>query len=72
MYKIIDGKKVAAEIRKEIAEEVAKLKDAGKKVPHLAAILVGNDGSSEIYVANKVKDCEEVGIQINSDTIRNR
>ena len=63
MYRIIDGKRVAAEIRKEIADEVAKLKDAGKKVPHLAAILVGNDGSSEIYVANKVKDCEEVGIK---------
>jgi methylenetetrahydrofolate dehydrogenase (NADP+)/methenyltetrahydrofolate cyclohydrolase len=63
MYKIIDGKKVASEIRKEIAEEVAKMKSAGKKVPHLAAVLVGNDGSSEIYVANKVKDCEEVGFK---------
>jgi methylenetetrahydrofolate dehydrogenase (NADP+) / methenyltetrahydrofolate cyclohydrolase len=61
MYTIIDGKKVASEIRKEIASEVAKLKTAGKKIPHLAAILVGNDGSSETYVANKVKDCEEVG-----------
>ena len=63
MYKIIDGKKIAAEIKKEIAEEVAKLKAAGRKIPHLAAILVGNDGASEIYVANKVKDCEEVGIK---------
>ena len=63
MYKIIDGKKVAAEIRKEIAEEVAKLKAAGKKIPHLAAILVGNNGSSETYVANKVKDCDEVGFK---------
>jgi methylenetetrahydrofolate dehydrogenase (NADP+)/methenyltetrahydrofolate cyclohydrolase len=63
MYKIIDGNKVASEIRKEIAEEVAKLKAAGKKIPHLAAILVGNDGSSEIYVANKVRDCEEVGFK---------
>ncbi len=63
MYKIIDGKMVAAEIRKEIADEVANLKESGKKVPHLAAILVGNDGSSEIYVANKVKDCNEVGIK---------
>lgn len=61
MYTIIDGKKVASEIRKEIAAEVAKLKTSGKKIPHLAAILVGNDGSSETYVANKVKDCEEVG-----------
>jgi methylenetetrahydrofolate dehydrogenase (NADP+)/methenyltetrahydrofolate cyclohydrolase len=63
MYKIIDGKKVASEIKREIAEEVAKLKTAGKKIPHLAAILVGNDGSSETYVANKVKDCEEVGFK---------
>jgi methylenetetrahydrofolate dehydrogenase (NADP+)/methenyltetrahydrofolate cyclohydrolase len=63
MYKIIDGKKVASEIRKEIAEEVAKLKATGKKIPHLVAILVGNNGSSETYVANKVKDCEEVGFK---------
>jgi methylenetetrahydrofolate dehydrogenase (NADP+)/methenyltetrahydrofolate cyclohydrolase len=63
MYQIIDGKKIASEIRKEIAEEVAEMKSAGKKVPHLAAILVGNDGSSEIYVANKVRDCEEVGFK---------
>lgn len=63
MYKIIDGKKVSAEIKQEIAEEVAKLRIAGMKIPHLAAILVGNNGSSEIYVANKVKDCEEVGFK---------
>jgi methylenetetrahydrofolate dehydrogenase (NADP+) / methenyltetrahydrofolate cyclohydrolase len=61
MYTIIDGKKIASEIKLEISEEVAKLKMAGKKVPHLAAILVGNNGSSETYVANKVKDCGEVG-----------
>ena len=63
MYKIIDGKKVASEIKKEIAEEVIKLKASGKKIPHLAAILVGDNGSSEIYVANKVKDCDEVGFK---------
>jgi methylenetetrahydrofolate dehydrogenase (NADP+)/methenyltetrahydrofolate cyclohydrolase len=63
MYQIIDGKKVAAEIKQEIAAEVVKLKASGKKVPHLAAILVGNDGSSETYVSNKVKDCEEVGFR---------
>jgi methylenetetrahydrofolate dehydrogenase (NADP+)/methenyltetrahydrofolate cyclohydrolase len=63
MYKIIDGKKVASEIKKEIAEEVEKLKREGKKIPHLVAILVGNDGSSETYVANKIKDCEEVGFK---------
>jgi methylenetetrahydrofolate dehydrogenase (NADP+) / methenyltetrahydrofolate cyclohydrolase len=63
MYKIIDGKKIASEIKKEIAEEVIRLKSAGEKIPHLAAILVGNNGSSETYVANKVKDCEEVGFR---------
>jgi methylenetetrahydrofolate dehydrogenase (NADP+)/methenyltetrahydrofolate cyclohydrolase len=63
MYTIIDGKKIASEIKHEIAEEVAKLKSEGKKVPHLVAVLVGNDGSSETYVANKVKDCEQVGIK---------
>ncbi len=63
MYKIIDGKKIASEIKLEIASDVSKLKAAGKKIPHLAAILVGNNGSSETYVANKVKDCEEVGFK---------
>ena len=57
------GKKVASDIRKEIAAEVAKLKASGKRIPHLVAILVGNNGSSETYVANKVKDCEEVGFK---------
>jgi methylenetetrahydrofolate dehydrogenase (NADP+) / methenyltetrahydrofolate cyclohydrolase len=61
MYTIIDGKKTASEIRLEIAAEVKRRSESGKKIPHLAAILVGNDGSSETYVANKVKDCEEVG-----------
>jgi methylenetetrahydrofolate dehydrogenase (NADP+)/methenyltetrahydrofolate cyclohydrolase len=63
MYNLIDGKKVASEIRKEIAEEVAELRSAGRKVPHLVAILVGNNASSETYVSNKVKDCEEVGFR---------
>lgn len=63
MYKIIDGKKVASDIKLEIAAEVSKLKAAGKKIPHLAAILVGNNGSSESYVAHKVKDCKEVGFK---------
>jgi methylenetetrahydrofolate dehydrogenase (NADP+) / methenyltetrahydrofolate cyclohydrolase len=63
MYTLIDGKKIAFRIKQEIAEEVTKLKKDGRKVPHLAAILVGNDGSSETYVANKVKDCEEVGFR---------
>jgi methylenetetrahydrofolate dehydrogenase (NADP+)/methenyltetrahydrofolate cyclohydrolase len=63
MYNLIDGKKIASDIRQEIAGEVAELKAQGKKVPHLAAILVGNNGSSETYVANKVKDCEQVGFK---------
>ncbi len=63
MYTLIDGKKTASEIRLEIAEEVKQLAKAGKKIPHLVAILVGNDGSSETYVAYKVKDCGEVGFR---------
>jgi methylenetetrahydrofolate dehydrogenase (NADP+)/methenyltetrahydrofolate cyclohydrolase len=61
MYSIIDGKKIAAQIKHEIAAEVLKMQNEGKNPPHLAAILVGNDGSSETYVANKAKDCEEAG-----------
>ena len=60
---IIDGKKVSEEIQGEIAAEVRKLKSAGKKIPHLAAILVGNDGASETYVGGKVKACERVGFR---------
>lgn len=58
---IIDGKKVAASIKQELAKEVEKIKNEGGKVPHLAAILVGHDGASETYVNYKVKDCNEVG-----------
>ncbi|MFN2313554.1 MAG: bifunctional 5,10-methylenetetrahydrofolate dehydrogenase/5,10-methenyltetrahydrofolate cyclohydrolase [Bacteroidales bacterium] len=60
---IIDGKQTAAEIRAEIADAVNLMKKRGERVPHLAAILVGNDGGSETYVAHKVKDCEEVGFR---------
>jgi len=63
MYQIIDGKKTAEEIRGEIATSVKAMQDRGARVPHLAAILVGNDGGSETYVAHKVKDCEEVGFR---------
>jgi len=63
MYQIIDGNKTAAEIRGEIALAVRVMKVRGERVPHLAAILVGNDGVSEIYVSHKVKDCEEVGFR---------
>lgn len=58
---LIDGKAVAAQIKREIAGEVAQIEAAGGKKPHLAAVLVGHDGGSETYVANKVKACEEVG-----------
>lgn len=58
---LIDGKKVSKEIRQEIAQEVAQMVAEGKKRPHLAAVLVGHDGGSETYVANKIKACEECG-----------
>ena len=58
---IIDGKAIAATIKKEIAEQVEQILAAGGKRPHLAAILVGHDGGSETYVANKVRACEECG-----------
>ena len=60
---IIDGKAVAAEIKKQIAAEVAEIVNAGGKRPHLAAILVGHDGGSETYVAHKVKACAECGFE---------
>ena len=60
---ILNGKETSAQIRKEIAEQVLKIKADGGKTPHLAAVLVGNDGASETYVANKVKDCKEVGFE---------
>ncbi|MBP6174742.1 MAG: bifunctional methylenetetrahydrofolate dehydrogenase/methenyltetrahydrofolate cyclohydrolase FolD [Fermentimonas sp.] len=61
--KLIDGKAVSAQIKSEIAEEVLKIKAAGGKTPHLAAVLVGHDGGSETYVANKVKACQQVGFK---------
>ena len=58
---ILDGKKTSEAIKQEIAEEVKVLKAAGKKAPHLAAVLVGDDGASLTYVGSKVKACEQVG-----------
>lgn len=58
---ILDGKLVSKAIKDQLALNVAELKAQGKKVPHLAAILVGNDGASETYVASKVKSCAEIG-----------
>lgn len=60
---ILDGKKAAQAIKDELKLDVAQLAAEGKKVPHLAAILVGNNGASETYVAAKVKSCEEVGFK---------
>ena len=62
-YTRLDGKAVSAQMKQEMAEEVAQIKAAGGKVPHLAAILVGHDGGSETYVANKVKTCNEIGFK---------
>lgn len=60
---LIDGKKIAAEIKQELADKVAELKNQGKRIPHLVAVLVGNDPASETYVASKVKSCKEVGFK---------
>ena len=60
---LIDGKSTAAQIKAEIAEEVKEMVANGQRAPHLAAILVGHDGGSETYVANKVKACGECGFR---------
>ena len=62
-YKLLDGKATAAQMKQEMAEDVARIKAEGGKVPHLAAILVGHDGGSETYVASKVKTCGEIGFK---------
>ncbi|MDO6598208.1 tetrahydrofolate dehydrogenase/cyclohydrolase catalytic domain-containing protein [Oceanihabitans sp. 2_MG-2023] len=60
---ILDGKKVSNDIKDEITEQVKKMVAKGEKVPHLAAIIVGNDGASLTYVASKVRACERVGFE---------
>ena len=60
---LLDGKKTASDIKEEIALEVRDLKDKGTKNPHLAAIIVGNNGASITYVNAKVKACERVGFE---------
>lgn len=60
---LLDGKKVSEDIKNEIAAEVAKMRERNEKVPHLAAVLVGNDGASLTYVGSKVKSCEKVGFE---------
>lgn len=60
-YTLIDGRKVSTDIKDEIAAKVAARKKQGKKIPHLAIILIGDDGASQTYVDNKVKACKSVG-----------
>jgi len=60
---LLDGKKLSTEIKSEIAVEVKRMFAAGKRPPHLAAILVGNNGASETYVASKARSCSEVGFE---------
>ncbi|WP_273565982.1 bifunctional 5,10-methylenetetrahydrofolate dehydrogenase/5,10-methenyltetrahydrofolate cyclohydrolase [Maribacter halichondriae] len=61
--KILDGRKISNDIKAEIKAEVDKMKERGEKVPHLAAIIVGNDGASLTYVGSKVRSCERVGFE---------
>lgn len=73
---LIDGKKVAAEIRNELKEKITQLKNEGKNVPGLVAIIVGDDPASHIYVSSKSKACEEIGMKskiekLNSDITEN-
>lgn len=60
---ILDGKKIAAEIRAELREQVQALTQAGQRAPKLVVVIVGNNPASETYVANKIKACQEVGIE---------
>ncbi len=63
MYKIIDGKALSAEIRREIKEKVSAFKEKYKKEIGLAVVLVGDNQASQVYVRNKIRACEEVGIK---------
>ncbi len=66
---LIDGKKTSAQIKEEIAIDVKQRVDAGKKRPHLAAVIVGEDPASQTYVASKVKSCKEVGFESTEITL---
>lgn len=61
--KTIDGKLMASKLKQEIADEVRNMVEAGERPPHLVAVIVGHDGGSEAYVANKEKNCREVGFK---------
>ncbi|VDH03781.1 bifunctional 5,10-methylenetetrahydrofolate dehydrogenase/5,10-methenyltetrahydrofolate cyclohydrolase [Bergeyella zoohelcum] len=63
MATILDGVKTSKDIKNEIKEEVLRITQSGKRAPHLAAILVGENGASKAYVNSKVKDCKEVGFE---------
>lgn len=60
---ILDGKKTSQEIKEEIKVTVTSMKERGERVPHLAAVLVGNDGASLTYVGSKVRSCEQIGFE---------
>jgi len=66
---LIDGKKVAADIRNELKEKISKLKNDGKNVPGLVAIIVGDDPASQIYIASKGKACEEIGMRTKTEKL---
>lgn len=61
--KLLDGKKISGDIKDEIAVEVTQMRARGERVPHLAAVLVGDDGASMTYVGSKVRACEKVGFE---------
>ncbi|MGA9292174.1 MAG: bifunctional methylenetetrahydrofolate dehydrogenase/methenyltetrahydrofolate cyclohydrolase FolD [Ignavibacteriaceae bacterium] len=65
--KIIDGKKIAADIRNELKSEIQKLKDKGENVPGLVTFLIGENPASQVYVKNKIKDCEEIGMRTKAE-----
>ncbi|HHZ63974.1 MAG TPA: bifunctional 5,10-methylene-tetrahydrofolate dehydrogenase/5,10-methylene-tetrahydrofolate cyclohydrolase, partial [Flavobacteriales bacterium] len=60
-YQLLDGKQTSNDIKEELAIEVEKISKSGGTIPHLAAVLVGDDGASETYVNAKVKACEKIG-----------
>src|SRR5690606_2038344 len=60
---LLDGKHVSEELKKQIATEAAEMLEKTGRKPHLVAVLVGNDGGSETYVASKMRNCEKVGFK---------